>query len=68
MLPINGIISFFTACFCVEIDELKARNYLLSFIMQVGKDISVGLPEASIYTSIVISPKTLLHNLAERHP
>jgi len=59
---------FLTACFCVEIDELKAGSYLLPFIMQVGKDISVGLPEASIYMSVVISPKTLVHSLAARHP
>lgn len=59
---------FFTACFCVEIDEQKARSYLWSSIMQVGKNISVGLPEASFYTSIVISPKTLHCNFAEGHP
>lgn len=36
VLPINGIISFFTACFCIEMDELKAGSYLSLFV-QMGK-------------------------------
>lgn len=58
-------LHFFTACFCVENDELKAGSY---FICAAGeKDASVGLPEVSIYTSILVSLKAL-HYLAERHP
>lgn len=58
-------LDFFTACFCVEKDELKAGSY---FICAAGeKDASVGLPEVSIYTSILVSLKTLSY-IAERHP
>lgn len=36
--------------------------------MQVGKAVSMGLPETSMCASVAVPPKTLLCNLAERHP
>lgn len=48
--------------------QTKSRKLLVIFHCANGeKGASVGLPEVSIYTSVVISLKTL-HSLAEKHP